>query len=209
MQNRKRALLVAASCTALVAGGIVMIACGSDDSSGAGESGDGGITVDVIINVIDGAKPKDSGGGGDACSTEAYGETCEASTDCACSGVCSAARCVSPPQCGDAVLSWDGPTSNVDGTCIDDLAGFTLNWWLDDGGSPTDNSIDAGLPCVAGPSIACGDAGETAVQLNCGYRLTGLGNGTWDFTASAYTDGGLTSSPSIEAQKAITCHDGG
>lgn len=207
MQLRTRFFLVALPALALATGGAAIVACGSDDTSGAGSS-DGSITSDGDP-LVDGSKPKDASSPGDACSTTTYGETCEASTDCTCGGVCSAARCVSPPQCGDAILSWNGPTSNVDGTCITDLAGFTLNWWLDDGGSPSDNEIDAGLPCVAGPSIPCGDAGATAVQLLCGYRLTGLGNGTWDFTASAYTDSGLESAPSVEAQKAITCHDGG
>jgi hypothetical protein len=195
-------LFVLAACADV----IFVTACGSS-SDGDNALPDAAATGDDSGNKINGdgsTKKTDASSEGDACATATYGQPCTKDTDCSCSGVCAAKACVPPEACRDALLQWSGPTENTDGTCITDLAGFTIRWWMDDGGTPDDNVLDAGFPCVPGDAMACGDGGS-AVQALCAYRLSGLANGTWDFEADAYNDAGVESSPSGVVSKTFTC----
>jgi hypothetical protein len=54
--------------------------------------------------------------------------------------------------------------------------------------------------------LACGDAGMTAVQLNCADLLTGFADGsTWYFTVYGHTSGGIESPASGEGSKTFAC----
>jgi hypothetical protein len=201
------ALLAVASALAIP----VVAACGSsDDASVANDASTSGNDASNNEQPDANSSHTDSGFEGDACAIETFGESCSPYDDagCGCGGVCAERKCVAPSKCDEALLTWYGPTENVDGTCITNLAGFTLNWWLDDGGVPSDNEVDAGFPCVAGNTFACGDAGQTVVQAECSYRIDKLANGTWDFSASSYNDAGVESTPSVTAQATVDC-DGG
>jgi hypothetical protein len=131
------------------------------------------------------------------------GFACKMNSDCPCGASCSVHLCVPAPRCGDALLNWEGPVTNTDGSCLRDLGGFKIYWGQTQGG-PYPNILDVGLPCALGASMACGDM-DMVTQQDCGYRITGLTNGTWYFAVSTYNVGGTESSPSNEASKVISC----
>lgn len=204
MRNRKEIFSLVALAASLTAfGSALLVACSSDDSASGGGGTDGSVTDS---SAGDSAVPGDARSTADACAAETFGEDCTPDAGCSCGGVCAARKCVAPSKCNEALLTWTGPTENVDGTCITDLGGFIVNYWYADGGSPSDHVIDAGLPCAPGAVIACGDAGKTVVQLECAYRVTGLApNGVWDFTTSDYNDAGAQSDPSGVVSKDVEC----
>jgi hypothetical protein len=181
-----------------------VVACGSSDDA-SNNSSDASTGSDSTNQLDDAGTKQDSAARSDACASETFGESCAPDAGCGCGGLCAERKCVAPSKCDEGLLTWNGPTENVDGTCIDDLKGFTLNWWLADGGSPADHQIDAGFPCVPGDTFKCGDAGKTVVQAECSYRFTKLTNGSWDFTSSSYSDAGVMSAPSGIAQDDIHC----
>jgi hypothetical protein len=77
---------------------------------------------------------------------------------------------------GSATLAWVVPTTNIDGTPLTDLAGFTINY----GNSPS----------ATGQAITVSSASAT------GYTVQGLASGTWYFTVTAYTSVSTQSAPS-------------
>jgi hypothetical protein len=89
-----------------------------------------------------------------------------------------------PPTGGSAALSWTVPTTNTDGSALIDLAGFYVYY----GTSATSMSqtVQVGSP--------------TATS----YTVTGLAAGTWYFSVSAYTTGGLQSGASSTVSKTIS-----
>jgi len=137
------------------------------------------------------------------------GDTCATNADCdPCDGnVCSGLRCTPPAACDEALLSWDGPVANTDGTCLTDLGGFKVRWGATMGG-PYEHEVDVGLDgCAAGEDMTCGLDGamSTATQLKCSYRITGLENGTTYITVTSYNTAGVESTPSGEAAKTVAC----
>ncbi|HVK84167.1 MAG TPA: hypothetical protein VM513_08665 [Kofleriaceae bacterium] len=166
---------------------MVVAGCGAESSSDNPDAGD---TPD-----------------GDVCSMPdaGVGETCATSDDCTCGTTCSGLRCVAPAACNEALLSWDGPVANTDGSCLTDLGGFKVRWGTTMGG-PYDNEADVmASSCAMGEAMACGDAGETVTQLKCSYRLTDLPNGTVYITVASYSTTGVESVPTGEASKMIAC----
>ena len=93
-----------------------------------------------------------------------------------------------------ATLTWDEPTTNVDGTPLTDLAGYKLYYGISSGTYTT--TIDVGRP------LSCG----TFPSINsCMYTITGLPSGTHYFVATAYDIGTNESGYSNEVNKTITC----
>ncbi len=76
--------------------------------------------------------------------------------------------------------------------------------WGTVSGGPYPNVVNVGLPCTPGTQVACGDGG-TVDQLDCAYTLTGITNGPWYFTATAYNIDGATSGPSNQASGTVAC----
>lgn len=147
----------------------------------------------------------DDGSSGDPCAVPdaGVGEVCAKNEDCTCGNTCSALRCVPKSRCDQALLSWNAPTENQDGTCLTDLAGFMVRWGLEAGG-PHPNEVDAGLPCVTSSIVPCGDGGSVP-QLVCSHRIVGLDAGLWYFSVSAYNEAGVESPPAVEASKNVAC----
>jgi len=100
---------------------------------------------------------------------------------------------------GEARLTWERPTTNEDGTCLTDLAGFKLYYSttpadhssFDDIGDVTctDTGIDAGT--------GCGNV------YSCAYTKKDLGDGTWYFFVTAYDFTGHESDYSNQADTLI------
>ncbi len=84
---------------------------------------------------------------------------------------------------GSAILSWQAPTENVDGTPLTNLAGFRIAY----GSSPSSLSTIVEL---ANPGLTT-------------HTVTGLGSGTWYFAVRAYTTSGAESDLSNIASKTI------
>jgi PKD repeat protein len=91
-----------------------------------------------------------------------------------------------PSFAGDAVLSWNPPTTNSDGTVLEDLAGYNVYY-----GTESGNYTDV---------IDVGDVTS--------YDLSGLSDGiTYYFAVIAYNASGDESAYSNEASKTIQAED--
>ena len=120
----------------------LMTACGSsDDSSPAAESGADASSDSAKLDS--GARDAAKTSTADACAAPDadLGGRCEAGTDCSCGAICAATQCMPAAACDEAILSWVGPTSNDDGTCLTDLAGFTIQWGMSDAGDLDRKSV--------------------------------------------------------------------
>src|SRR3954464_3108869 len=84
---------------------------------------------------------------------------------------------------GTAIVTWNAPAENGDGTALSNLAGYQIDYGTDS------NSLTN--------SIQVPSAGATS------YTLSTLPAGTWYFTVRAYTNTGLTSDGSNVASKQI------
>ena len=90
---------------------------------------------------------------------------------------------MSQSQLGAATLTWLPPTENIDGSPIDDLAGYRIRY-----GRLAGELTE--LQSIPNPGIT------SAVVEN-------LASGTWYFTVSAYNTSGVESESSNLAQKTI------
>jgi hypothetical protein len=90
---------------------------------------------------------------------------------------------VSPPASGNAMLGWNPPTQNTNGTPLTNLAGYHIYY----GTSP--NNLAS--------SVQIADANTTS------YTINGLAAGTWYFSINAYTSAGVESAISNVASKTI------
>ena len=84
---------------------------------------------------------------------------------------------------GEAVLTWDAPTQNEDGTPLTDLAGFKI--------------YQADAP--GGPYTPVGDVPGTALT----FTVESLPDGTYYFVATAYNEAGTESQYSGEVSKVV------
>ena len=85
---------------------------------------------------------------------------------------------------GSATLSWTAPTTNTNGSALDNLAGYHIHYGM----SPASmtNTVDVA------------DPGTTT------YIINRLSAGTWYFGITAYTNNGLESALSNVRSKTIT-----
>jgi hypothetical protein len=90
---------------------------------------------------------------------------------------------VTSPANGSATISWTPPTQNTDGSTIDDLAGFRIQYG-------TSSSALTQTIQVANPGLAT-------------YVVTGLSSGNWFFAVRAYNSGGAESANSSIVSKTI------
>jgi hypothetical protein len=84
---------------------------------------------------------------------------------------------------GVASLRWEMPPSKVDGSPLDDLAGYRILYGHD--AADLDNSV-----FIADPTVTS-------------YQLSALGTGTWYFAVVAVNAGGLEGPPTTVASKSI------
>ncbi len=77
---------------------------------------------------------------------------------------------------GSVTLTWDSPTTNSDGSPLNDLAGYTFYYGSSSGNYT--NSVDVGN--------------------NTGYSLSSLSSGSWCFAVKAYDNSRNESSYSNE-----------
>ena len=90
-----------------------------------------------------------------------------------------------------AILTWQSPDVNSDGTPISDLAGHVI-YMSNTSGVYDMNDIVSNVPS----SNTTGGSPET-------YTVSDLGPGTYYFQIAAYNSAGFESAPSIEVQKTI------
>lgn len=103
----------------------------------------------------------------------------------------SGLECVASSGMGQAVLTWEAPTVNTDGSELDNLAGYKLHYGMTSGQYSTNEDI--GMP-------TCNSVGGV---MECSYTVGALGSGTWFFSVTAYNTAGVESTYSNEAQKTI------
>jgi len=89
-------------------------------------------------------------------------------------------------QLGSATVSWDIPTTNADGSDLDDLAGFNIHYGLASGNYSDTEVINDNTATFA--------------------VITDLQPGTWYFAVSAFDHAGNRSALSAEANKVISPH---
>ena len=94
---------------------------------------------------------------------------------------------VSPAYAGEATLSWDAPTTNVDGTPLTDLAGYRIYW---------------------GPVSGVYIKPPVDVKNVLTYKVTGLSEGLTYFVVTAYDTSGNESCYSNEVSKKIVIAPG-
>jgi hypothetical protein len=96
----------------------------------------------------------------------------------------------------DVVLAWQPATTNIDGSCTDDLDAYTFRYGLSPGFYDRAQRVSADqVSCqTTGETTACG-----AVQ-ECRYRLTlqGESSASWYLVVQAMDTGGNASSYSNE-----------
>jgi hypothetical protein len=90
---------------------------------------------------------------------------------------------VTSPANGSATISWTPPTQNTDGSSINDLAGFRIQYGTS--ASELTQTVQ-----VANPGLAT-------------YVVTDLSSGNWFFAVRAYTNGGAESANSNVVSKTI------
>lgn len=122
--------------------------------SGTPGAGDVGITEGIVITVADGTAYASL----PAFSVEVQPDVTE------------------PVVTGSALVSWLAPTLRVDGSPLDDLAGYQLNYGTN--AAAPEHSVD-----LANPGLSS-------------YLVEDLGAGTWYFHAVAYDAAGNRSAPS-------------
>lgn len=89
-----------------------------------------------------------------------------------------------PPTTGSATLKWTAPTTNSNGSALTDLAGYHIYYGTSVGSLSNKVSV------------------TSASTLT--YTVTGLGQGTWYFAITAYTNTGLESALSNVGSKTIS-----
>jgi hypothetical protein len=87
------------------------------------------------------------------------------------------------PVAGGASLQWVVPPSKVDGSPLDDLAGYRISYGRS--ADDLDNSIYIEDPAATS------------------YTISSLEGGVWYFAVSAVNAGGLEGAPSVAVQKSI------
>jgi hypothetical protein len=98
-----------------------------------------------------------------------------------------------------ATLEWEAPTTNVDQSCLTNLAGYTVTYGNASGATNYQESIPLGsLACVNTSTVtACG-----TVQT-CTYTVRGLSSGQWYFKATTYNTDLISGAASNEAALTI------
>jgi hypothetical protein len=96
-----------------------------------------------------------------------------------CSSLAHAQSCM-----GSALLTWNPPTQNTDGTALTNLAGFKAYWGLAQGNYPNNQQI-------TNPAAAS-------------YQVTNLCAGVWFFVVTAYNAAAVESAFSNVATKTIS-----
>lgn len=68
-------------------------------------------------------------------------------------------------------LSWNEPTQNVDGSCLNDLSAYSIRYGGDPGSY--DNQVDV---AISSPALSCSIIGSSACgdTRQCSYTLSGL-----------------------------------
>lgn len=94
-----------------------------------------------------------------------------------------------------ATLKWEAPTTNVDQSCLTNLAGYTVTYGNASGATSHQESIPlSSLACVnTNTATACG-----TVQT-CIYTVRGLSSGQWYFRATSYNTDLISGAASNEA----------
>ena len=94
-----------------------------------------------------------------------------------------------------ATLEWDSPTTNVDQSCLTNLAGYVVTYGNTPGATTYQEIIPvSSLSCTNTATItACG-----TVQT-CSYTVRGLSPGQWYFTAATYNSDLVSGPGSNEA----------
>ena len=98
-----------------------------------------------------------------------------------------------------ATLAWEAPTTNVDQSCLTNLAGYTVTYGNASGATNYQESIPLStLACVNTSTVtACG-----TVQT-CTHTVRGLSSGQWYFRTTSYNTDLISGAPSNEAALTI------
>ena len=154
------------------------------------------------------------------------GRACDISEDCASyvcvNGSCQTSTCTdglmngqeTGVDCGgtcapcvvcshDITLAWDAPFTHSDGTCVTDLAGYTIHW-----GAASQTYTELKKFNLGDPELTCqstGEQGQCGPATTCSAKLTNLANGTWYFAVTAFDANALESGYSNEATTTINC----
>ena len=98
-----------------------------------------------------------------------------------------------------ATLEWEAPTTNMDQSCLTNLAGYTLTYGNASGATNYQESIPlSSLACVNTNTVtACG-----TVQT-CTHTVRGLSSGQWYFKATTYNTNLIFGAASNEAALTI------
>ena len=126
--------------------------------SGIAEDGDIGVYSDIIVSVTDGTA-----------STSLPAFTISVTVDAT--------------VLGSALLTWQPPTQNEDGTPLIDLAGYTIRWGATPNNYP--NSVTVNNPGLSS------------------YMVDNLAPGTYEFVATAFNAAGMQSQFSNSVTKTI------
>ena len=94
-----------------------------------------------------------------------------------------------------ATLEWESPTTNVDQSCLTNLAGYNVAY----GNMPGAATYQKAIPIN---SLACGNTSTVTAcgtVQTCKYTIGGLTSGQWYFTATSYNTDLVSGPASNEA----------
>lgn len=84
-----------------------------------------------------------------------------------------------------ATLTWEAPVTNLDGSCVDDLAGFRVHAGHESGAYTSVDQVG-----LSSSDLTCEQTGFDATcslpVQTCTYTMLGLTPGTWFFAIQAY-----------------------
>lgn len=98
-----------------------------------------------------------------------------------------------------AVLSWDAPTTNADGTCLRDLAGYKVSYGLSPG--TYDQAVTLDLAEMSGTDT--GRSTECGPVMNYTFLVENLESASWYFAVQAVDASGNASGYSNEVIKTV------
>lgn len=100
---------------------------------------------------------------------------------------------------GTALVTWDGPTRNVDGSCLSDLESFRISY----GDAPGNYNSYQTLDAESLSSIVSGEDGDCGEVRSYTYMLDDLGEATWYIAVQAVDKAGRLSEYSNEGIKTV------
>ncbi len=115
-------------------------------------------------------------------------------------GITVTTPAASTPQ--SITLTWISPTQNTDGSCIDSIQGYSINYGSESGSYTTTLTTDLNEGLISCSQSDFDNSCSTAI-MTCSYSTEPLTQGTWYFAVQTYDASNIFSDLSNEVSKQV------